>query len=83
MKAIPDPEPLPVAVRAYSESRRKGKKAAVAGTYPPSNLKHSEWALVFDTETTTDSAQQLRFGAYQVRRSTELWEAGLFHDPRS
>jgi transcriptional regulator with XRE-family HTH domain len=79
MNGIPDPESLPVAVRAYAEPPRNRRRNK--GTPKRKDLGPSEWTLIFDTETTTDSAQQLRFGAYQVRRSGELWEAGFFHDP--
>jgi len=41
----------------------------------------SEWVLVFDTETTTDASQKLRFGTYQIRKDEELVESGLFYDP--
>ena len=41
----------------------------------------SEWALIFDTETTADAAQALRFGTYQFRKGDELDEAGIFYDP--
>ena len=40
----------------------------------------SPWVLAFDTETTTDASQALRFGSYQVRNCGELREAGLFFD---
>jgi hypothetical protein len=36
---------------------------------------------IFDTETTTDRGQRLRFGTYQVRERDRLHEAGLFYDP--
>ena len=48
----------------------------------------SEWSLTFDCETTTDAAQKLRFGAYQLRKDGVLAKQGLglFHaediDPR-
>jgi predicted transcriptional regulator len=48
---------------------------------PP--IGSSDWALVFDTETTTDASQQLRFGVYQVHKSGELREEGVFYDPLS
>jgi len=32
----------------------------------------------FERETTTDAAQTLKFGVYQVRKGLELWEAGYF-----
>jgi hypothetical protein len=41
----------------------------------------SQWILVFDTETTTDPSQRLRFGSYQLRKGAVLNEAGLFFDP--
>ena len=41
----------------------------------------SEWTLVFDAETTTDTSQKLRFGTYQVRKGDDLSEAGFFYDP--
>lgn len=67
---------LPIAVRAYSE--RVGQRPRSTGR---GNDEPADWTLVFDTETTTDAAQRLRFGAYQVRRGDKLVEAGLFHDP--
>jgi transcriptional regulator with XRE-family HTH domain len=39
----------------------------------------SEWTLTFDCETSTDAAQALRFGAYQVRENGDLVEEGLFY----
>ena len=81
MTGIPDPELLPVALRAYAEP--PSKKLRGKGTSKRKGLRPSEWTLVFDTETTIDSAQQLRFGAYQVRKAGELYETGLFYDPES
>jgi hypothetical protein len=46
-----------------------------------SKVRPSPWTVLFDTETTTDAGQALRFGTYQVRKSGELHEAGLFYDP--
>lgn len=67
---------LPIVVRAYTE--RVGKRARGTGR---KNDQPSPWTLVFDTETTTDAAQCLRFGAYQVLEGDELIEAGLFFGP--
>lgn len=75
------PEPRPIAVRAYAEPPQR--KTTVHGTGVRRTLGSSDWTLTFDTETTTDAAQQLRFGVYQVRKSSVLWEAGLFYDPLS
>ena len=40
----------------------------------------SEWVLAFDTETTTDPAQRLRFGSFQLRHAGKLVKHGLFYD---
>ncbi len=81
--SIPDEQPLPIAVRAYVckvdqktlpfIKKKGGRKRPVP----------SEWILIFDTETTTDAAQKLRFGTYQVRKSADLVEAGIFYDPET
>jgi hypothetical protein len=55
------------------KSRPNGFKSADIGP--------SDWTLIFDCETTTDERQALRFGVYQVRKGSELWEAGLFVNP--
>jgi hypothetical protein len=71
----PHKDHLPLHLRAYLEPpaafRSNGRD--MIGTPP--------WALIFDTETTTDAAQSLRFGCYQLRKAGALQEAGLFHDP--
>src|SRR5260221_9520751 len=46
-----------------------------------SKVRPSPWTVLFDTETTTDAGQALRFGTYQVRKSGELHEAGILYDP--
>jgi hypothetical protein len=46
---------------------------------PKQQIWDGDYVLVFDTETTTDPAQRLQFGAYQVRYRGRLVEAGLFH----
>ena len=66
---------LAIALRAYAEpppSKTKGKGRAPLP---------SEWALIFDTETTIDAGQALRFGTYQVRKGNALFETGLFYRP--
>src|SRR6185312_4705675 len=50
-------------------------------TRKASKVPASPWAVLFDTETTTDAGQALRFGTYQVRKGGELHEAGIFFDP--
>lgn len=66
---------LPVAVRAYASSESRKDRHPYRSTSEP-----SEWSLVFDTETETGAAQQLRFGTYQVRRASVLIEEGVFFD---
>lgn len=74
---------LPVALRAYAVP------SGVAAIDPakarpkrrPSKVAASPWTIVFDTETTTDAGQSLRFGSYQVRNAGELQDAGLFYAP--
>jgi plasmid maintenance system antidote protein VapI len=72
---IPPPENLPIALRAFigypKEEKQKGGR-----TTPP-----SEWTLVFDTETESDAAQRLRFGAYEIHQDDALYKRGLFYDP--
>jgi len=77
---------LPIALRAYA--KRKVTKSYTEVLAPkkkskrkPSPLPASPWVIVFDTETTTDPAQALRFGTYQVRNNGELVEAGIFYEP--
>jgi hypothetical protein len=71
-------ERRPMAVRAYATTTQPLPKLRQDNTPP---LGWSEWSLTFDPETTTDAAQQLRFGVYQVRKAGTLHEQGLFYDP--
>jgi hypothetical protein len=76
--SIVQPDPLPIMVRGFAppppsvpkDAKKKQKPA------PP-----SEWTLVFDCETKVDAGQNLRFGTYQIRKGSELMEAGIFYDP--
>jgi hypothetical protein len=70
---------LPIMVRGFVPPPpmgppKGGKRKAV----PP-----SDWTLIFDCETKVDAGQNLRFGAYQVRKAAELKESGLFYDSNS
>ncbi len=81
LTAIPAPDPLPIALRAYAPPpppKRRGKRRRRWGK----PLEPSEWTLVFDCETTADEAHSLRFGAFQVRRGQFLRRAGFFVDER-
>lgn len=73
--------PLAIAVRAHLRqlngdggNRRRHKRELEP-------IEPSDHVLVIDTETTTDPAQSLRFGFYQLRKDTDLDEAGFFFDP--
>jgi len=71
------PEPieydlLRMSLRAYTPTGSK-----LSG-WNQAQLSPSEWTLIFDTETTVDAVQKLRFGIYQVRKGQELFEAGIF-----
>jgi hypothetical protein len=71
---------LPVAVRAYTEGARK-KRARVRDAARIGLDAPSARTLIFDTETTTNAAQALRVGVYQVREDAALLEEGVFFDP--
>lgn len=70
---IPVSDHLPISLRAYAEPTKARK--------PHRSIKASDWSLVFDCETHTDAGQALRFGAFQLRKGSELKWAGLFYDP--
>jgi hypothetical protein len=72
---------LPVAIRAFA-GRQAAHPPEIATNQPKrkaSRASASPWTLIFDTETTTDAGQSLRFGTYQVRHNGELRFAGIFH----
>jgi hypothetical protein len=69
------PDFLEIALRAYVPTGRQ------PNNWRGRDLGPSEWTLIFDCETTTDAAQALKFGVYQVRKGQELWEAGFFLNP--
>lgn len=74
---------LPIALRAFAGPRFREVKEP--RTSQPkrkrSKIPASPWTLIFDTETTTDPGQALRFGTYQVRRAGELFGSGIFYEP--
>jgi len=72
-----DPDPLPIAVRAFAPPRpRQHPKKSRAEDDPPTPTqarplgpqRRPEALLVLDTETTTDAAQALIAGAYRYYR---------------
>ncbi|MEQ9507036.1 MAG: hypothetical protein RLO80_12295 [Hyphomonas sp.] len=67
----------PIYVRAYTEQPGKqplARKPRAEVLDEPSPL-----TLIFDTETTTDAAQSLRFGVCQIRKGEKLARTVLFH----
>lgn len=81
--APPITDCLPIAIRAYAApttQEHSNPCARTRKTRRDSPLPASAWTLVFDTETTTDASQALRFGTYQLRDGERLHEAGIFFD---
>jgi hypothetical protein len=74
---------LDIAVRSFAcKADEKVKQIQNnKGNRKKSNPKPSKWTLIFDTETTVDAAQNLRFGTYQVRKSDALEDTGVFYHP--
>jgi hypothetical protein len=69
--AVPEAERRPILLRTYAETI--GKEPSTRGPITP------QFLLVFDTETTPDETQQLRFGTYQLVQLGQLREQGLFY----
>ncbi|MGH7121380.1 MAG: hypothetical protein ACREFP_20725, partial [Acetobacteraceae bacterium] len=78
-------DPLPIAVRAFLDDGAWSSSSATGPKWHRSvpDIGPSDRTLIFDTETTIDAAQQLRFGCYQLRKGDQLEEAGIFYDPQS
>lgn len=77
LKIGPDTDFLEISLRAYVP-KRDGRRPIIG----QSNQGPSEYTLIFDTETTIDASQSLRFGVYQVRKGDELFASGVFLDPK-
>ena len=69
--AVPEAERRPILLRAYSDVETKDPKSRAPIT--------PQFVLVFDTETTPNESQQLRFGTYQLLKKGKLREKGLFY----
>jgi len=70
---------LPIFVRAYVPA----SKAKQLRHFPNPQQPPSEYNFIFDTETSTDGAQRLRFSVWQLRKGSELIEAGIFYNPKN
>lgn len=75
----PITDELPIAIRAYA--CRTKQRSPSKGKAPKRVTPASDYCLIFDTETASDAALAMRFGAYQWRYAGELIEAGLIYDP--
>jgi hypothetical protein len=71
--AVPDAERRPILLRAYVEPSIRDAKNSKSAQLP-------EWTLIFDTETTPDETQQLRFGTFQLLENGKLARKGIFYD---
>src|SRR4051794_38268799 len=69
---------LPIYLRGYAEISPRRQRPEKQDDLGPGG-----WVLIFDTETTTDAAQRLRIGAYQLLRRGQLKDQGLFFDPEA
>jgi hypothetical protein len=67
-----NPEPLRVAVRAYTTVTTKGAAGRGTSRRRPSRRKRPHRTLILDTETTTDASQRLNFGCY--RYYVDRWD---------
>ncbi|MBD3677970.1 MAG: hypothetical protein HUJ27_06145 [Rhodobacteraceae bacterium] len=70
--------PSEIFVRAYTE--KPGARPLAAKPAGQGEDRPSPWVLIFDCETAVDAAQSLRVGVYQIRKSGDLTEEGLFWD---
>jgi hypothetical protein len=74
-----------VAVRGYAvavpKEKKKDKKPDDKRKRRKALRQPSGYVLIFDTETTTNHAQNLRIGSYQVRNNGVLVESGMFYEP--
>ena len=74
-KATGPVDKLVIQLRAYVDPDDKPKD-----TFPSDPVKPSEFSLIFDTETTIDPSQRLRFGTFQLRARGHLVERGVFYN---
>src|SRR5205823_2447582 len=68
-------ERRPILLRGYVETDPPPKRQKRWWRQPP-----SPYTLFFDTETTPDGAQQLRFGCYQLWQGDHCRERGIFYN---
>jgi hypothetical protein len=73
---VPQAERRPILLRAYAQAEPKK---------PPKGPRNnpSDVVLVFDTETTSDERQRLRFGVYRLQEGEGEVFKGIFFDPEA
>jgi hypothetical protein len=86
MKKVEPPTPdeienKTISIRAFAQGPSQRKKRPPERGTQRHVPQRSRWTLIFDTETTTDPGQRLRFATYQAREGELLRESGIFNDP--
>lgn len=75
------PEALEVGIRGWVTPDYLRHRDSHGQGAPYEDPGPSSWTLTFDSESTTDTAQRLRVGAFQAHRNGRLRKEGLFYDP--
>lgn len=73
-----------MAVRAYVPPEKKGEALSSSTFNPHDDAGHSPFdsrILIFDTETTTDRFQNLKFGSFKIYEYGVLRHRGVFYHP--
>ena len=76
---VPEPEVLEVAVRGWTTNPVTQRRSGGWRGHWAEAVGPSDRVLVFDTETTTDHVQQLRFGGWQLYQNNVVRRQGLFY----
>ena len=76
----PGDDQMPIAVRGFVPVDSDGQRVGAQKQRQPGP---SGYTLVFDTETMTDAAQQIRFGVFHLYDENCLNAAGIFYDPET
>ncbi len=68
--------------RGYIETKRQNEYNKGNPYIPNLNIKtHHSRVLTFDTETTTDTFQNLKVGYFEIHEKGILQESGFFYNP--
>lgn len=81
----PSDNVLPLLIRGYTRpvDEVDERTSPIGRRRPPKPkpLRASDWAIVFDTETTVDLRQRCRVGLYRIYERERLDEERFFYDP--